>query len=63
VRFQTAYASPKAIVKTVRQHFPNAAQRWSGHLPSSGPKKVIHWAETLRAGMAKQMELWQKVSA
>jgi S-DNA-T family DNA segregation ATPase FtsK/SpoIIIE len=63
VRFQAAYASKKEITQTVRQYFPNSAPRWSGQAASSGPKRVIQWAETLRAGMAKQMELWQKVSA
>lgn len=63
VRLQAAYVSAKEISRTVRELFPGVAQQRFAAVPRSPQRKVVQWAETLRAGMVRQMELWHKVSA
>jgi S-DNA-T family DNA segregation ATPase FtsK/SpoIIIE len=63
IRFQVAYASDQEIAGAA-----GAQGRASSPPVSAGPlratsKKVVEWAETLKTGMARQMELWQKASA
>ncbi|MFZ5918364.1 MAG: DNA translocase FtsK [Chloroflexota bacterium] len=63
IRLQAAYASTREIVEAARLQPSHGAPQSSGGALRAAPKKVIRWAESMRAGMMRQMELWQKASA
>lgn len=63
IRLQAAYASKKEISQVIRESFPRPLRRRPTGSRRSPKKKVIRWAETLRAGMMRQMELWQQATA
>lgn len=60
IRLQAAYASKKEIARTIATLRPKSSQRRSARSFRSPQKRVMQWAETLRSGMMRQMELWQK---
>jgi len=60
VRLQAAYASTKEIARTVNRSLSESHHRRSASSPRFSQKKVVQWAETLRSGMMRQMELWQQ---
>jgi len=59
IRLQAAYISVTEMEKVVNNLSFGAPQRRSGNHGRSTREKVIRLAETLRAGVARQMELWQ----
>jgi len=60
IRLQAAYASTKDIGRIVSESSSGPSRRRYAGSPRSPRKKVIKLAETLRAGMVRQMELWQQ---
>ena len=60
IRLQAAYASTKDIGRIVSESSSGPSRRRYVGSPRSPRKKVIKLAETLRAGMVRQMELWQQ---
>jgi len=59
IRLQAAYVSVTEMAKVVNNLSSGAPQRRSGRCGRSPREKVIRLAETLRVGVARQMELWQ----
>jgi len=59
VRLQAAYASTKDVDQVVTELCPQPSRLRPAGSPRARKKKVIKLAETLRAGMVRQMELWQ----
>lgn len=62
IRLQAAYASVQEIAETVGKLFPEAPKRSSAGSSRSSKKRVIRFAQALRTGVARQMELWQRTS-
>jgi S-DNA-T family DNA segregation ATPase FtsK/SpoIIIE len=60
VRLQAAYASTKDVDQVVTELCPQPSRLRPAGSPRARKKKVIKLAETLRAGMVRQMELWQR---
>jgi S-DNA-T family DNA segregation ATPase FtsK/SpoIIIE len=63
IRFQAAYASTQELAQAVGEFFPGSHQYRSTGLAGSAQNKVIRFAQTVRAGLVRQMELWQHASA
>lgn len=59
MRLQAAYASAKEIAQVVSGLSPQPSRRRAAGSFRSRRKKVIEFAESLRGGVARQMELWQ----
>ncbi|UCC64663.1 MAG: DNA translocase FtsK [Anaerolineae bacterium] len=59
IRLQAAYISETEMAKVVNSLSFGTPQRRSGNHGRSPREKVIRLAETLRAGVVRQMELWQ----
>jgi len=62
IRLQAAYSSTKEIDRVVGELSPEPSRQRSGNSPLPTSKKVVRLTETLRAGVARQMELWQNVA-
>jgi S-DNA-T family DNA segregation ATPase FtsK/SpoIIIE len=60
IRFQAAYLSSAEMGRVVGKLSSGTSHRRSGGTPRSPRGKVIRLAETLRAGVARQLEFWQQ---
>jgi S-DNA-T family DNA segregation ATPase FtsK/SpoIIIE len=62
VRLQAAYASTKDVDQIVNELCAQPSLLQSAGSPLGRKRKIIRFAETLRAGMVRQMELWQRAA-
>jgi DNA segregation ATPase FtsK/SpoIIIE-like protein len=62
VRLQAAYASTKDVDQIVNELCTQPSLLRPAGSPRGRKRKIIKLAETLRAGMVRQMELWQQAA-
>ena len=62
VRLQAAYASTKDIDQIVDELCAQSSLLRPAGSPRGRKRKIIKFAETVRAGMVRQMELWQQAT-
>ena len=62
IRLQAAYVSKREVARVVSKLSSKPFQCPSTGPPPSPQKKILKLAQTLRAGVTRQMELWQQAS-